>query len=70
MRNLKILLQLPAWILLVISFGASIYVYATQYAPLKIGTPIALGLICVAYLVGRLLKDEEVPVEQTSEEKA
>ena len=60
MSILKILLQVPAWILLVISFVASIYVYITQYAPIKIATPILLGLICICYLVGRLLEKKEV----------
>jgi hypothetical protein len=63
MTKLGIILQIPAWLLLVGSFGAAIYAHITKIAGITIATPISMGIIVLLYFIGRYLnrnKKEEI----------
>jgi membrane protein YdbS with pleckstrin-like domain len=59
-KVLRILFQIPAWLLLIISFGGSIYGYYAKISGITLATPIILFVVILLYFIGRVfLKDKK-----------
>lgn len=55
---IKILLQVPAWLVLVGAFFTSVYAWLNKIQNIGIWTPLILLIVIVLYIIGRLIPED------------
>jgi hypothetical protein len=66
-KVLRILFQIPVWLLLIVSLVGSIYGYYAKISGITLATPIILFLIISLYFIGRVFLREKNEENQSGE---